>query len=63
MMLGQRTSGSKEPFPERAFKKRIITRRELEEKLRRTRGEEMSKQQHGFRNKVRRYKLLDEVSS
>ncbi|KAK4758805.1 hypothetical protein SAY87_020106 [Trapa incisa] len=62
---GQSTGGSKEEtFPERVIRKRIITRRELEEKLRRTRGEDMSRQRpHGFRNRVRRYKLLDEVSS
>ncbi|KAK4746117.1 hypothetical protein SAY87_012429 [Trapa incisa] len=36
---GQSSRGSKEePFPKRALKKRIITRRELEEKLRRTGG-------------------------
>ncbi|KAH7524312.1 hypothetical protein FEM48_Zijuj06G0106100 [Ziziphus jujuba var. spinosa] len=47
-------------------RKRIITNGAKEEKLRRTRSEEISKggiTKHVFRNKVRRYKLLDEVSS
>ncbi|XP_022768411.1 uncharacterized protein LOC111312435 [Durio zibethinus] len=48
-------------------RKRIITNARLEEKLRRTRSEEVSNSglitRHVFRNKVRRYKLLDEVSS
>lgn len=55
-------------------RKRIITNGEKEEaeKIRRTRSEEVSNikriSNHGitrqvFRNKVRRYKLLDEVSS
>ncbi|KAF8023352.1 hypothetical protein BT93_F0757 [Corymbia citriodora subsp. variegata] len=61
----------KERSPERILspttpnRRRIITRGELEEKLRRTRSEEISHvvPRQGFRNKVRRYKLLDEVSS
>ncbi|PKI45603.1 uncharacterized protein LOC116196315 [Punica granatum] len=63
--LSVKSRGSTRPSPERAARKRIITRRELEEKLRRTKAaEDMSKQQQlGYRNKVRRYKLLDEVSS
>lgn len=50
-------------------RKRIITNACLEEKLRRTKSEEISNRGlitgHAFRirNKVRRYKLLDEVSS
>ncbi|KAK8501055.1 hypothetical protein V6N12_000162 [Hibiscus sabdariffa] len=48
-------------------RKRIVTNACLEEKLRRTKSEEMSKNgiitTHVFRNKVRRYKFLDEVSS
>ena len=48
-------------------RKRIITNARLEEKLRRTKSEEISNRglitRHVFRNKVRRYKLLDEVSS
>ncbi|XVF64866.1 hypothetical protein PTKIN_Ptkin09bG0201000 [Pterospermum kingtungense] len=48
-------------------RKRIISNARLEEKLRRTKSEEISNRgiitRHVFRNKVRRYKLLDEVSS
>ncbi|XWS25348.1 hypothetical protein CRYUN_Cryun27aG0061400 [Craigia yunnanensis] len=48
-------------------RKRIITNACLEEKLRRTKSEDISNSglitRHVFRNKVRRYKLLDEVSS
>ncbi|XWS14940.1 hypothetical protein CRYUN_Cryun35bG0051600 [Craigia yunnanensis] len=48
-------------------RKRIITNARLEEKLRRTKSEKISNSglitRHVFRNKVRRYKLLDEVSS
>ncbi|XVF39607.1 hypothetical protein PTKIN_Ptkin01aG0047300 [Pterospermum kingtungense] len=48
-------------------RKRIITNALLEEKLRRAKSEELSNRgiitRHVFRNKVRRYKLLDEVSS
>ncbi|XP_028757341.1 uncharacterized protein LOC114716513 [Neltuma alba] len=50
-------------------RKRIITNGDLEERLRRTKSEEMStRNKNGitkqvFRNKVRRYKLLDEVIS
>ncbi|GKV33610.1 hypothetical protein SLEP1_g42095 [Rubroshorea leprosula] len=54
-----------------ARRKRIITRGRLEEKMmiRRAKSEEISNTANGlitrhvFRNKVRRYKLLDEVSS
>lgn len=61
----------KERSPERIstpttpIRRRIITKGELEEKLRRTRSEEISHvvPKQGFRNRVRRYKLLDEVSS
>lgn len=51
--------------PTTPVRRRIITKGELEEKLRRTRSEEMAHAvpRQGFRNKVRRYKLLDEVSS
>ncbi|KAL2317651.1 hypothetical protein Fmac_031527 [Flemingia macrophylla] len=51
-------------------RKRIVTNGALEERLRRTRSEDITNRTHGatatkqvFRNKVRRYKLLDEVSS
>ncbi|OIW16611.1 hypothetical protein TanjilG_02817 [Lupinus angustifolius] len=49
-------------------RKRIITNGALEEKLRRTKSEDIKNKsggatKHVFRNKVRRYKLLDEVSS
>ncbi|XP_057442474.1 uncharacterized protein LOC130734165 [Lotus japonicus] len=57
-------------------RKRIITNGELEERLRRTRSEDIMNRSSGghggggggaakpvFKNKVRRYKLLDEVSS
>ncbi|XWS21436.1 hypothetical protein CRYUN_Cryun30bG0054500 [Craigia yunnanensis] len=48
-------------------RKRIITNARLEEKLRRTKLKEISNgghiTRHVFRNKVRRYKLLDEVLS
>ena len=48
-------------------RKRIITNARLEEKLRRTKTEEISNSRlitrHVIRNKVRRYKLLDEVLS
>jgi len=52
-------------------RKRIITNGALEEKLRRTRSENIIKSSNNnigvtkqvFRNKVRRYKLLDEVSN
>ncbi|KAH7567691.1 hypothetical protein JRO89_XS07G0121100 [Xanthoceras sorbifolium] len=59
----------KERSPERSpsTRKRIITNAALEEKLRRTRSEEITNRvittKPVFRNKVRRYKLLDEVSS
>lgn len=48
-------------------RKRIITNGALEERLRRTRSEDITNRNGAtkqvFRNKVRRYKLLDEVSS
>ncbi|XP_021904527.1 uncharacterized protein LOC110819592 [Carica papaya] len=64
----------KKPSPERSLatsgttRRRIITRGRLEEKMniRRTKSEEISNGgiiKHVYRNKVRRYKLLDEVSS
>ncbi|KAJ0085829.1 uncharacterized protein LOC116138500 [Pistacia vera] len=59
---------NKQISPERSpsTRKRIITNGALEEKLRRTRSEEISNKEITkpvYRNKVRRYKLLDEVSS
>ncbi|MBA0702460.1 hypothetical protein Goari_027039 [Gossypium aridum] len=57
----------KPKLEEKMKRKRIIKNAYLEEKLRRTKLEEISKigviTRHFFRNKVRRYKLLDEVSS
>ncbi len=49
-------------------RKRIVTNGALEERLRRTKSENITNRSGGatklvFRNKVRRYKLLDEVSS
>lgn len=48
-------------------RKRIVTNGALEERLRRTKSEEISNRngitKQVFRNKVRRYKLLDEVIS
>ncbi|XP_019460708.1 PREDICTED: uncharacterized protein LOC109360349 isoform X2 [Lupinus angustifolius] len=49
-------------------RKRVITNGALEERLRRTKSEDITNTSVGtpkqvFRNKVRRYKLLDEVSS
>ncbi|KAG4954827.1 hypothetical protein HKD37_14G040988 [Glycine soja] len=47
-------------------RKRIVTNGALEERLRRTRSENITRSgttKQVFRNKVRRYKLLDEVSS
>ncbi|RDY14374.1 hypothetical protein CR513_00567, partial [Mucuna pruriens] len=48
-------------------RKRIVTNGALEERLRRTRSDDISNTNAStkqvFRNKVRRYKLLDEVSS
>ncbi|XP_020225010.1 uncharacterized protein LOC109806885 [Cajanus cajan] len=50
-------------------RKRIVTNGALEERLRRTRSEDITNRtgatatKQVFRNKVRRYKLLDEVSS
>lgn len=58
----------KQRSPEQSppVRKRIITTGRLEEKLRRTKSEEISHRgitRQLIRNKVRRYKLLDEVSS
>lgn len=57
----------KPKLEEKMKRKRIIKNAYLEETLRRTKSEEISKNgvitRHFFRNKVRRYKLLDEVSS
>jgi len=48
-------------------RKRIVTNGALEERLRRTRSEDIANSSGAtkqvFRNKVRRYKLLEEVSS
>ncbi|KAK7385367.1 hypothetical protein VNO78_31083 [Psophocarpus tetragonolobus] len=47
-------------------RKRIVTNGALEDRLRRTRSEDITRTgatKQVFRNKVRRYKLLDEVSS
>lgn len=51
-----------------ARKRNITSTESVEERIRRTRSEEVSNPSGGimkqvFRNKVRRYKLLDEVSS
>ncbi|PKI73548.1 hypothetical protein CRG98_006129 [Punica granatum] len=74
---------SKTPSPPSVVRKRIITRGALEERLRRTKSEEILNNNKSnknsninnnnnnkgiitkqvFRNKVRRYKLLEEVSS
>ncbi|PON63443.1 hypothetical protein PanWU01x14_131070 [Parasponia andersonii] len=72
---------SKSPSAAAAIRKRVLTNGTKEERLKRTRSEEISKNataatanapgginninitKHVFRNKVRRYKLLDEVSS
>ncbi|KAB1203885.1 hypothetical protein CJ030_MR8G020774 [Morella rubra] len=55
------------PSTSPSVRKRIITNARLEEKLRRTKSEEITKKigvaKPLFRNKARRYKLLDEVSS
>lgn len=55
----------KQKSPERSpsTRKRIITAGWMEERLRRTNSEGSAITKHVFRNKVRRYKLLDEVSS
>ena len=56
-------SQSKSPA---TIRKRVLTNGAKEEILRRTSSEEISNginTKHVFRNKVRRYKLLDEVSS
>ncbi|GMJ02504.1 hypothetical protein HRI_003919600 [Hibiscus trionum] len=62
-LQAMKKSSSPPPPP----RKRIISNARLEEKLRRTKSEEISNggfiTRHVFRNKVRRYKLLDEVSS
>lgn len=58
---------SPSPTPSPTTRRRLITRARMEEKLRRTKSEEMANRigvtRQVFRNKVRRYKLLDEVSS
>ncbi|PON70511.1 hypothetical protein TorRG33x02_256670 [Trema orientale] len=74
---------SQSPSAAAAIRKRVLTNGAKEERLKRTRSEEISKNgtaatatanapgginsinttKHVFRNKVRRYKLLDEVSS
>nr|XP_023892905.1 uncharacterized protein LOC112004895 [Quercus suber]POF21460.1 hypothetical protein CFP56_18503 [Quercus suber] len=55
------------PTPSPTTRRRLITRARMEEKLRRTKSEEIANRigvtRQVFRNKVRRYKLLDEVSS
>ncbi|KAF5456034.1 hypothetical protein F2P56_025549 [Juglans regia] len=60
-------STSPSPSPSPSARKRIITNARMEEKLKRTKSEEISNRigvtRPLFRNKVRRYKLLDEVSS
>ena len=58
----------KQRSPERSpsIRRRLITNGKLEEKLRRTKSEEILNNgitKQVFRNKVRRYKLLEEVSS
>ncbi|XP_027332749.1 uncharacterized protein LOC113847705 [Abrus precatorius] len=61
------TSPSKSPSVLVSTRKRIVTNGALEERLRRTRSEDITNTSGAtkqvFRNKVRRYKLLDEVSS
>lgn len=58
---------SPSPTPSPTTRRRLITRARMEEKLRRTKSEEIANRigvtRQVFRNKVRRYKLLDEVSS
>ncbi|KAA8538153.1 hypothetical protein F0562_027761 [Nyssa sinensis] len=58
---------SPERSPSSTARKRIISGSGMEERVRRTRSEEISNggiiTKQVFRNKVRRYKLLDEVSS
>ncbi|GMI90993.1 hypothetical protein HRI_002768600 [Hibiscus trionum] len=58
---------SPEKRPPCTARKRIISNARLEEKLRARKSKEVSNgghiTKHVFRNKVRRYKLLDEVSS
>lgn len=55
------------PSPSPSGRRRLITKARMEEKLRRTKSEEITNRigvtRQVFRNKVRRYKLLDEVSS
>ncbi|KAK4789374.1 hypothetical protein SAY86_020693 [Trapa natans] len=72
----KRPTKSTDPSPPSVSRKRIITRAALEERLRRTKPEEDTNNsnsrsrthskgiitKHVYRNKVRRYKLLDEVS-
>lgn len=67
----ERTSPSASTSPQVLIstRKRIVTNGALEERLRRTKSEDITNRSSGgatkqvFRNKVRRYKLLDEVSS
>ncbi|KAK8623500.1 hypothetical protein V6N13_118383 [Hibiscus sabdariffa] len=63
LQVMKKSSWSPSPPP----RKRIISNARLEENLRRTKSEEISDSgfitRHVFRNKVRRYKFLDEVSS
>ena len=58
---------SPSPSPSPSGRRRLITKARMEEKLRRTKSEEITNRigvtRQVFRNKVRRYKLLDEVSS
>ncbi|KAK8692393.1 hypothetical protein V6N13_075853 [Hibiscus sabdariffa] len=58
---------SPEKRPPCTTRKRVISNARLEEKLRTRKSKEKAKggqiTRHVFRNKVRRYKLLDEVSS
>lgn len=62
----KRRNTQKSPERSPSTRRRIITNGALEEKLRRTRSKEVSNRviaKPVYRNKVRRYKLLDEVSS
>ncbi|CAK9149000.1 unnamed protein product [Ilex paraguariensis] len=64
--IKKQKSPEQSPSPSSATWRRIITRGEIEERLRRTKSEEISNggvKKQVLRNKVRRYKLLDEVTS
>ncbi|KAI9106976.1 hypothetical protein K1719_022504 [Acacia pycnantha] len=73
VIKNRRSPEAKSPTPTSppvlvSTRKRIITNGDLEERLRRTKSEEISNKNNGitkhvFKNKVRRYKLLDEVIS